>query len=320
MKKAIVILGMHRSGTSAITRVLNLLGAFLPEKLVAAQPNDNATGFWEPVDAVMLNEQLLASVGSNWIESSRFPVESVPEPALKAFRQGAGEFIDQQYSGHDLIVLKDPRVCRLFPLWEEVLRERGYAAHVILALRSPWECARSLYARNEYPLEAGLLSWLRYELQAERDSRSVPRCATSYEKLLSDWRAVVAGISASLGIQWPVPVEQAEADIDAFLSAGARHQFEDRFEASFAAEVAEVWQSLRDMESGPLDAARTGRLDQILADLDSTDRYYRSIMLNYPGLIKARRAAEIQLEHEKRRSAEYLKQREAWKVRAQKET
>jgi len=318
MKKAIVVLGMHRSGTSALTRVLNLLGATLPEKLVQARPKDNETGFWEPADAVHINEELLASVGSNWIDSSRFPIESVPAEAIRDFKSKARDLISLQYRTSELLVLKDPRISRFFPLWRDVLSEENYTTYAVLTLRSPWECAKSLQARNEYPLDAGLVSWLRYELQAEYDSRAVRRCTVMYSDLLADWRSTVGRISASLKISWPIEFDRVEGDVEDFLSAGYRHQKDEPFESTRSADVDIVLSLLRDSDISAPDPARDAQLDELRAALDAADRFYGSMIATYPELVKARRSAELQLEHETRRAAAFREQRDAWKAKAQK--
>ena len=58
-RQAILVAGMHRSGTSALTRVLSLLGADLPENLAPALPDNNETGFWESVDLMKLHDKML---------------------------------------------------------------------------------------------------------------------------------------------------------------------------------------------------------------------------------------------------------------------
>jgi hypothetical protein len=65
--QGLLVLGMHRSGTSAVTRVLNLLGCALADNLVG--PSDgNETGHWESLAALELNDAILASAGSHWAD------------------------------------------------------------------------------------------------------------------------------------------------------------------------------------------------------------------------------------------------------------
>src|SRR5688500_14857026 len=57
-RAVIFVVGMPRSGTSALTRVLSLSVCTLPRSILAAREL-NPTGFWEPVDAVKLNHEFL---------------------------------------------------------------------------------------------------------------------------------------------------------------------------------------------------------------------------------------------------------------------
>ena len=64
-KTAFVIAGMHRSGTSALTRVVSMLGAKLPRTLMPPMP-DNPKGYWESPAIAQLNDALLGELGSSW--------------------------------------------------------------------------------------------------------------------------------------------------------------------------------------------------------------------------------------------------------------
>jgi len=71
--EAIIVLGMHRSGTSALTRTLNLLGCDISSQLRPPWPDNNETGFWEPLDISEMHEEMLRSVGSSWDDVSELP-------------------------------------------------------------------------------------------------------------------------------------------------------------------------------------------------------------------------------------------------------
>ena len=64
-RRALLVMGMHRSGTSALARVLSLRGAELPAHLMP--PNHgNASGYWEPAPIVAINDEMLEYFGSAW--------------------------------------------------------------------------------------------------------------------------------------------------------------------------------------------------------------------------------------------------------------
>jgi len=112
-RTAIVVLGMHRSGTSALTRMLSLLGAHLPEHLLGANPTNKA-GHWEPERLVNLHDQMLGEAGSCWYDWRAFDPAALPPGRLDHYRAEITRIISEEYGEAPLIVLKDPRICRGF--------------------------------------------------------------------------------------------------------------------------------------------------------------------------------------------------------------
>src|SRR5688572_29093711 len=65
-KRLIITLGMHRSGTSVVTRGLQVLGVSLGDNLMAPFEGNNDKGFWEDNDINKLNIEMLNTLGSDW--------------------------------------------------------------------------------------------------------------------------------------------------------------------------------------------------------------------------------------------------------------
>ena len=222
-RAAILVAGMHRSGTSALARVLTLAGCALPRTLVQPKP-DNVTGFWESQAVVDLNEEILAAVDSSWDDWRPFPRDWHASPAAGAFRERARELLRQEFGDSRLFVLKDPRICRLLAFWIEAVRACEAKPLVAVTVRSPLGVAASLEARNGIDPFVGYLSWLRHVLDAEAGSRGLPRVFVRYESLLSEPHAALDRIRRTLGIEWPNRSSPtARTDIDAFLSPELRH-------------------------------------------------------------------------------------------------
>ena len=221
-RRAILVLGMHRSGTSAITRVLGLLGAALPaQPLVAA--SDNMTGFWEPTEIVNLHEEILKAAGTSWDDIVEFPVAWFSSATAAGFRQRLSSALDREFGDADLFVMKDPRLCLLFPLWLSVLQDRSIEPLFVIPIRNPLEVAGSLSKRDLFPAHKSFLLWAKYFLASEQNSRSHARVFVSYDDMLADWRGVIDMIGNSLCIRWPVRSGKSDAEIDSFLSGDLRH-------------------------------------------------------------------------------------------------
>jgi hypothetical protein len=116
----VVVLGMHRSGTSALARVLNLLGCALPETLMATNAA-NTAGYWESDVLVNFNDELLNAAGTEWQDWLPVNPGFSKSPAYPSFIKRAGQLLRQEFGDSPLFVLKDPRNCRLVPFWLEVL-------------------------------------------------------------------------------------------------------------------------------------------------------------------------------------------------------
>ena len=223
MRKVILILGMHRSGTSAMTGAMVQLGVVAPLTLMPAS-NGNERGYWESFRIATLHDELLAATGSSWHDWRAFDKTWHSSAAGDAFRTRAKSLLDEEFGGAELFAFKDPRLCRLLPFWVTALEEMQIAPLVVIPIRSPLEVAQSLAKRDGFSLEKGLLLWLRHVLDAERESRQFPRAVVSMDDLLEDWRGAIIKISGLLGIEWPAFGEANAAAVDAFLSHDLRHQ------------------------------------------------------------------------------------------------
>ena len=221
-RQAIVVAGMHRCGTSAVARMLMLLGADGPRHLMPPRKGNEA-GHWEPVPIVDLDDELLSAASMDWDDVGALPLEWLDGPDGQALRRRAVDLISSEYGDSALFVLKDPRICRLVPFWNGVLEEMGIDASYVLPQRNPLEVAASLKRRDGIPTSRALLLWLRYVLESELDTRGQPRAFVSYEALLRDWDGVSRAISDRLGVKWRGASHKARLEIDRFISTEGRH-------------------------------------------------------------------------------------------------
>ena len=222
-KRAVLVLGMHRSGTSAVTRLLNLLGSDLPSKLMPSVPDNNALGFWESQNIAEIHDELLESAGSTWDDVAAFPRTWFDSDLAKSFQDRIVQILRADFDASRLFVIKDPRISRLLPFWRSTLNEFGAEPHFVIAVRNPLEVAASLKSREGFLPAKSLLLWLRHILEAERETRTQKRSFVCYAQLLRNWRETAAAISANLEISWPRTSHMAAVEIEMFLSESARH-------------------------------------------------------------------------------------------------
>lgn len=221
-KRVIVILGA-RSGTSALSGTLSLLGAGLPQNLMQANWA-NPKGYFEPQDIAELHDEILASTGSSWSDWREFPRDWFHSEAAAHYATRLTEmFLNDYQSASGLCILKEPRICRLLPLWADVFQAAGVVPLFCFIDRAPREVAASLAARDGSSTEQGLLYYIRNHIESERDTRSARRAFVQYDALLHDWRTVVDGINRNLGISFPLDGAEA-AEVDQFLERNLRNQ------------------------------------------------------------------------------------------------
>ena len=251
-RRAILVLGMHRSGTSAATRVVNLLGARLGDQLMPPAENNNETGFWEHEGVVRIDNALLTALGREWHDLRPLPEGWVQGDAAKAARAALVETLGEQFHGEALWAVKDPRMCLLLPLWLDVLRELDVEPCILLVVRHPAEVAQSLQTRDGLPLPQSLWLWLRYTVAAEYATRGLPRAVVSYPSLLEDWRGAMMRAAATMRIDWPNPMDAIGGGVDAFLNVGQRHH------ERAAADDADLPLAVRGMHAALLAAEHEG--------------------------------------------------------------
>ena len=182
-KRAVVVLGMHRSGTSVVSRCINMLGFDLGENLMAPR-KDNPKGFWENKEIVRYNEELMAGSRVRW-DSLELDLSLILKKGLTKKSQTAALRVLKREFSSSRIVIKDPRISRLYPVWQKALWDANFSIVPVIVLRDPGSVARSLAKRDLMPLYRGLLLWLIYTLEAVQYAKRSP-IFINYDKVVRD--------------------------------------------------------------------------------------------------------------------------------------
>lgn len=223
-RRGILVLGMHRSGTSAVTGILAKAGGSVPTDVMPAT-RDNPTGYWESQRIARFNNTLLLSAGTHWKDAGRINEGWFEAPERRADVARAAELVCAEFSDPGPFVCKDPRICRLLPIWRMALEMLGGEWMTLLVVRHPLAVASSLLKRMDdeqfrraavESLSSGILLWLRYVLDAERHSRSMPRTTVAYEAIIQDWKSAFAPVFSTGILAAPSP--ERVKRIDAFLT------------------------------------------------------------------------------------------------------
>ncbi len=203
-RTAVIVLGMHRSGTSAVTGATIRLG-FAPPRTLLPSTVDNPTGFHESLPIDRMDHLILNALGQDWFHCLNFDPDTLDAAAQAAALDSCVAILRQEYADAPAFVLKDPLMCLTVPIWLAALRAIGAAVSVLIVARHPDEVANSLYRRDRLPSADTTAVWLHYVLEAERLTRGLPRAVVLYTDLLRDWRGCMARAGATANIVWPLP-------------------------------------------------------------------------------------------------------------------
>ena len=222
--KVIVVLGMHRSGTSVITRSLELLGVGLGDNLHPAG-FDNPKGFWEDIDILNINEKLLAHYKSSYDRLGLAQDFSTGDPTVDELKQHAQNIIAKKLlENHGLWGFKDPRTCRLLSFWQDVFNIVKCEVNYIIALRNPISVALSLATRNNIPFEKSYLLWQQHLLPAISQTAGFHRLVVDYDQLMDFPLEQVARIASAFNLTMPNSNSEIVVQfVDDFLDMNLRH-------------------------------------------------------------------------------------------------
>jgi len=198
-QKLIVVLGMHRSGTSVMSRALKVLGVELGDHLIPPISDDNDKGFWEDIDINDFDNALLEKLGSAWDHLSFLNEEELCEK-LEAEREEAVSLLAGKMETTELFGFKDPRVAILLPFWQTVFQALELDDVYIVAVRNPLNVANSLLKRDGIPLEAGVFLWAKYMSGVFRHTRGKRRVLVDYDLMLESSSPQIQRVAQELNL------------------------------------------------------------------------------------------------------------------------
>jgi hypothetical protein len=263
-RKAVLVLGMHRSGTSALAGVINALGVATPKTLVASD-QWNERGYFESLLLYSVLDELLEAAGSKWDDWEQLDLHWLRSPSAEQYRQKIKSVLLEEYADTSLFVIKDPRICRLIPFMTSILADLSADPVAALSVRNPLEVAYSLARRDQFPISKSLRLWLRHMLDAELYSRQMPRAFFLYEDFIADWRQYVVRFYQATGIAKPDHLDSLNGRIDDFLASELRHEKASSDELNHYPEVVPLVRQTYGVLS---ELAKNGESGKLLGQLD----------------------------------------------------
>ena len=162
-KNVVIVLGMHRSGTSAIAAGLEQLGLVMGSSLFKGD-EWNPKGYFEERQVVQFNDRLLALYDCRW--DSPLPPLLERDQRWDACIDEAMNLVRVLFDEVPAWGFKDPRMCQLAPFWGQVFSRLGIKPRLMIVVRDPAEVVHSLARRDGISAERAAWLWMTHLLGA----------------------------------------------------------------------------------------------------------------------------------------------------------
>lgn len=213
-KNIYAVLGMTRSGTSAITKGLSALGIDLGDQL-SADTSCNAKGIFEDTEIVReINRRVAIALNNTWESISRIDSLCINNDKLTDLKHKAARLLQQRMTTTQHWAFKDPRTSKILPFWQDVFNMLAIQDHYIITVRNPLASAYSWQKVTGLEVELGLLSWLTHLMSAIEGTTNKKRLVVSYELLLQNPELQLERIKQT----FKIPPLSTSRDIQAYAS------------------------------------------------------------------------------------------------------
>ncbi len=222
-KNVYVVLGMARSGTSAIARGLKALGIDLGDTLTPANQEWNAKGFYEDTEIVYkINRGVLFALDYTWMSVNLIDDLCRDNPKLNDLKQYAKQLLTQRMAKTLHWGFKDPRTAKVLPFWQDVFQQLNLQENYIITLRNPLASAYSYQRVSGEDIEIGLLLWLMHLYPAIEGSHGKQRLIVSYDLMLKEPRQQLERIKKTFAIP-DLPGADMDEYANEFLDSKLQH-------------------------------------------------------------------------------------------------
>ncbi|ORJ59038.1 sulfotransferase family protein [Geothermobacter hydrogeniphilus] len=223
-KKLVLVLGMHRSGTSLAAGILCKCGIDFGDNLMPAT-DDNPKGYFEDLDFVNINNTILRKYKSSWYDHEPIKFNFFRFIRYYKYLSMIRTKLGEKFSGKTIFGVKDPRISRLLPVWEKF--SEPYDKKYIVVFRSPFEVAESLRKRDGFSLEKSIKIWIAYNKSIIDFVDSNDSVFFSYGKIVSNTKMFIDKVFENLNIDMNV----STIDDFGFVDKGLyRNKIEDNFD------------------------------------------------------------------------------------------
>lgn len=307
-KRIVAVLGMHRSGTSAVARGLQVMGVTLGDKLLPPMEGVNEKGFWEDMDFNALNIEMLYALNNDWHFLTPLQASDMEMLERNGFLQRAVKMIQEKTAGVDIFGFKDPRTVKLLPFWKKAFALSQVKPSYVITLRHPLSVCQSLKGRDGFDFEKSYLLWIDHVLSSLVHTEGENCVVVDFDLLMQSPETELARIAEVL--QLKLDAAELNQFKTEFLDDKLRHSVyelhEPLFEETAPPMVQEIYEEVLNVarDNNQLDSRELHnktrqwcdefyrhRTPFILADKLSTQLYLAAVEKNQ--LLKTIREKEL---------------------------
>ncbi|AVW10076.1 hypothetical protein N644_1604 [Lactiplantibacillus paraplantarum] len=215
-KQAVLILGSGRSGTSVMTKCINLMGISLgTDNLLAPSKRINPKGYFENKDVINIHK----SLGSRIRYRPAFK-GYYDSPKIKKDRAALTTYLQTFFENEQYLAIKDPRMNDYIELWQHVLADVEVLPAEIVLLRNPMDVVNSNERAWHRDTTLAMRQWQVRTLLSLRDTDRDHRILVTYEDLFGQTLATLKRIATQFDLPWTNDEAALQAQIDDFIDPG----------------------------------------------------------------------------------------------------
>ena len=227
-ERIVMVLGMHRSGTSLCSHVLSVLGLDMTDDIMAHE--SNAKGHWERPEILAFQDRILEHLGRGYYSRNHalaLPPGWWADPKIRAIRDEMAEFVRDRLVSCRRFGFKDPRTARLMPVWKEILADLDLEPRYVFCVRDVAQIARSIAQRDRFEHKDTEHRWVVYNAHAINAVAAQDVCIIPYEQWFADPRPILARLVDHLNLSWDPADPLLEQVASSVIDSALRHDAVD---------------------------------------------------------------------------------------------
>ncbi len=198
-QEIIVVLGMHRSGTSVLARAIQSLGADLGVNLMPPVEGNNPRGFFEDLEIQAVSDKVLRRLGRRWNSVGPYPKEPQLSEDIADLSDAAVRIVEGKLASDRVFCFKNPRTAVLLPFWSQVFDRLGLTPRYVVSVRNPADVVESLRSRDGMSDSEGLFMWLTHYMNICRGTSPDTRMFVSFDSMIEGPGEVLDRLAAFVG-------------------------------------------------------------------------------------------------------------------------